>query len=133
MINKFRFWHTQRCRHPVQKPDVGPKVQVNKFLYRCGTCWAASYPLQIPFWEVDPIVKGLQSQYCKCYQECQCRQQIDSCRKTNIRNTRHYLLSQGLICIIYKHPKLVFHFPTIKSYYILCIYPHLNPELYNLL
>lgn len=60
VINKFKFWHSPSCRHPIQKPDVCPKVHVYKSGYGCPrVCWASSYPFQIPFWEVNSIINRL--------------------------------------------------------------------------
>jgi hypothetical protein len=85
VVDQLRFWHSQRCRHPVQKPDVCRHISIDKLGENGSQMpWAASCPFEVPFWKVYSIVDRLYPENSKCQKETQRRQYVYSSRNTNV-------------------------------------------------
>lgn len=90
------FGHSQCSRHPIQKLCVCPEVQIDEFTNCPSAYWAASYPLLIPFWEVNPVIDWLEPQYCESHKKCTCRETINSSWDHNILKGGHLVLGKAI-------------------------------------
>lgn len=90
MLNYLFLAHPQRLRHPIEEGQVSPEIEVDKLAHNVpGSPWALPPPTDIPLWEVDPVIDGLNSQQSKRQQEGKCTEYVYKCRDSNIFKSSH--------------------------------------------
>lgn len=95
MLNKLRFGHLQRFRHPHQEPQVRPVVQVHNLLHDPGLRRAAPQTPEIPLGEVHSVVEWLQPQDGKYHQEHEGAEDVDPRGQTQVAEGGHERRSSG--------------------------------------
>lgn len=66
MVDDFRLRHIQSLRHPVQEGEISSKIEINKFAHKVSApSGAASSAIDVPFWEIDPVIERLDSENSK--------------------------------------------------------------------
>jgi hypothetical protein len=67
-------------RHPVQESKISHDIEVDKFAHIIpGTPWAGSFPLNVPFGKVDPVIDGLDSEDSKGQQKGKGSDYVNEC------------------------------------------------------
>ncbi|GER30297.1 hypothetical protein STAS_06245 [Striga asiatica] len=71
MTNNLRLAHLQSLRHPVEKTQISPEIQIHKFAHKTTTTVprAAPFSSQIPFRKINSVIYWLNPQQRKCKQE----------------------------------------------------------------
>lgn len=90
MLNDLFLAHPQRLRHPIEEGQIRLEIEVDEFAHNVpGSPCVLPPPTDIPLWEVDPVIDGLNPQQSKRQQEGKRTEYVYEGRDSNIFKSSH--------------------------------------------
>lgn len=80
MANDLSLTHPHSLRHPVQESKISLDIEVDEFGDEVpGAPRAGSFPGDVPFGKIDPVIDGLDSEESKGQQKGKGSENVDEC------------------------------------------------------